>query len=139
MSGSPLGAPPRRMTEAQWDVMRVCWRHGRPTAPEILEVSTRYGCCRDDDTYKVFYKTVHVLLQRLAEKGCVRIDRTYRYNQYIPLIDHHEALRAETECFLREIVGSGTEEIEVVIEYLERARERRDVRQAAPAGRAGAP
>ncbi len=123
MSVARRGSALPRMTEAEWDVMRACWRHGRPSVQEILfQESIRYGCSRDDDAYEVFYKTVNVLLRRLAAKGCVRVDRKYRHNKYVPLIDHHEALRAETECFLREIVGPGAEEIEVVARCLERVR-----------------
>ena len=105
-----------RMARAEWEVMRICWRLQRPTVPEILAESTRYNAPED-------YKTVQVLLARLVKKGCLRIDRTYRYNKHIPLVDHHESLRAETEHFIEEVVGRGAEEVDRVIAWLTEARD----------------
>ncbi len=58
---------------------------------------------------------------RLAAKGCIRIERGFRHNHHILLVDRHESLRAETERFLAEVVGNGPAEIELVIGCLERA------------------
>ena len=125
MSPTDTHDTPPRMARAEWPLMRICWQLGHATIPEIFLVSTRLRSSTATKRRTFDYKAVQILLHRLAAKGFLRIERGGRHNHHIPLVDHHESLRAETERFIEEVVGTGKEEIDLVIACLERAREER--------------
>ena len=66
------------LTPAEWLVMKVCWDKGKCTARDVYEEALKH---RDWQ-----YQTVKTMLDRLAQKGYVRVDKIGPICLYKPTI-----------------------------------------------------
>jgi len=91
---NPKPAP--RLTDAEWEVMRVLWRAARPLAAAeaavTLEGSTGWGAA-----------TVKTLLNRLLKKGAVRFEKEGKAYLYLPAFAEGAFQAAATDTFLERV------------------------------------
>lgn len=77
-----------KITDAEWEVMRVVWAHGSVTSREIIEILES----------KIQWKapTIKTLLGRLVEKGALNTEQEGRKYIYSANIEEKEAVRSFT-------------------------------------------
>ncbi len=83
-----------KISDAEWEVMKVVWDHAPMTATEVLELLPH-------DQWK--QKTVNTFLARLEAKGVVDSHREGRANVYRPLLSESECRRMEGSHFLSKV------------------------------------
>jgi BlaI family transcriptional regulator, penicillinase repressor len=89
-----------RVSEAEWEVMRILWdRHPR-TAAEVIEA---LGADREWSD-----RTVKTLLSRLLKKGVLTHEIEGRRYLYRPRLTRDRCVRAEGESFLKKVFGGAT-------------------------------
>ena len=86
-----------RITEAEWEIMKVCWSGSPRSAQEIIDAlatpSSRHP------------KTVKTLLNRLVKKGALGFKKDGRAYLYTPLVAEKECVAAESNSFLDRVFG----------------------------------
>lgn len=86
-----------RISEAEWEVMRVLWGKSPLPAQDIIQaLSTRE---------KWHPKTVKTLLNRLVKKGALGFSKDGRAYLYRPLVTESECVATESESFLERVFG----------------------------------
>lgn len=96
-----------KITDAEWEVMRVVWAHGSVTSREIIEILES----------KMQWKapTIKTLLGRLVEKGALNTEQEGRKYIYSANIEEKEAVRSFTndifDHICRKNVGNVIESI----------------------------
>ncbi|MFZ2557677.1 MAG: CopY/TcrY family copper transport repressor [Lactococcus raffinolactis] len=99
-----------KITDAEWEVMRVVWAHGSVTSREIIEILES----------KMQWKapTIKTLIGRLVEKGALNTEQEGRKYIYSANIEEKEAVRSFTndifDRICRKNVGNV---IESIIKY----------------------
>jgi BlaI family penicillinase repressor len=86
-----------RISEAEWEVMKVLWVKSPSTASQIIESLA--------DTTDWKPKTVKTLISRLVKKDAIGFKQDNRIYYYYPLVDENECLRAEGHSFLNRVYG----------------------------------
>lgn len=81
-----------KISEAEFEVMKVLWKRSPLTASEIIEA------LKDDTDWSP--KTIHTLIGRLAEKGAVEVRRQTPH-QFTPLIAEDAYKGEEARSFLQ--------------------------------------
>lgn len=81
-----------RISQAEWEVMKVLWSSHPATAAEVVE--------RLQKTGEWHPKTAKTLLGRLVKKGAVGFKKDGRAFLYSPLFNEEECIQAESESFL---------------------------------------
>ena len=87
----------KRLSDAEWKVMRVLWNNKECNAKEVLAAI--------DEAWAL--STVRTLLQRLVEKGAISYTHNKNVYVYHPLISEQEASTKETKSFLQRVYGEG--------------------------------
>jgi BlaI family transcriptional regulator, penicillinase repressor len=87
-----------RISEAEWEVMKVVWAKAPCSASEIIEtlVSTDPG---------KHPKTIKTFLNRLVGKKALGFDRDGRGYLYRPLASENECVKAVSKSFLERVFG----------------------------------
>ncbi len=94
---SPPGPVPR-ISETEWEIMRVIWGRSPITAADIIaELTTQ-----DPTWHPVTAKT---LLNRLVRKGALGFEQQGRVYLYRPLVDQQTCITAVTRSFLDRVFG----------------------------------
>ena len=88
-----------QLPDAELDVMMVLWQRGEPSSvPEIYrDLQEKRTCSKP---------AVHILLDRLADKGFVRIDvveTPVTYKRITALVTEEEYCQAASESFVEKI------------------------------------
>ncbi|WP_172251269.1 BlaI/MecI/CopY family transcriptional regulator [Saccharibacillus deserti] len=86
-----------RISDAEWEVMKVLWAGSPRTANDIireLEGSRKWNP-----------KTVRTLIKRLTEKKAVGYKQEGRIYAYYPKVQEEECVRSETSSFLQRVYG----------------------------------
>src|SRR4051812_47119205 len=86
-----------RISETEWEVMKVIWGRSPVSAQTICETLA----ARDD----WHPKTVKTLLSRLVKKGALGFKKEGRAYLYRPLVAEHDCVTAESESFLDRVFG----------------------------------
>ena len=88
-----------RISEAEWEVMKVLWKTSPKTANEIVE----------ELKGKTHWKreTIRTLINRLVGKKVLDFEKKSRQYHYFPLLTKVQCISAETESFVRRF-GSGS-------------------------------
>lgn len=87
-----------RISETEWEVMKVLWTHAPLTAAEVIERLR----ARDRTWHP---KTVRTLLNRLVKKKALGYRREGRVYLYRPLVAEKDCVAAATESFLDRVFG----------------------------------
>lgn len=86
-----------RISESEWQVMRVVWGKAPRTANEVVEELAA------STTWKP--KTIKTLLNRLVKKKALGFKKKGKAYHYYPLSEEAECVRAESHSFLRRVYG----------------------------------
>ena len=87
-----------RISETEWEVMKVIWAEAPCTAGQIIELLTRV-----DPTWHP--KTVKAFLNRLVKKQVLGFRKEGRAYRYRPLVRESECVDAASESFLERVFG----------------------------------
>jgi BlaI family penicillinase repressor len=88
---------PPRISESEWEVMKICWGRSPVTAQEIID-----ALAARDDWHP---KTVKTLLNRLVKKGALGFTKEGRAYLYRPLVAEKDCVSAESKSFLERVFG----------------------------------
>lgn len=86
-----------QISEAEYEVMKVVWKHAPISTNEITEKLTR--------TTKWSPRTIQTLIRRLAAKGALSYEKQGRVFVYTPLIAEKEYIGQESHSFLERFFG----------------------------------
>lgn len=85
------------ISEAEWEVMNVLWKKSPLTANEVF-------CSLQKQTdWKP--KTVRTLLDRLANKEVVGVNKEQKIYTFFPLFSQDDCQHAEAQSFIKRIYG----------------------------------
>ncbi|MBW8034919.1 MAG: BlaI/MecI/CopY family transcriptional regulator [Planctomycetes bacterium] len=84
-----------RISDAEWQVMKVLWAKSPITANEIVD--------RLSDATSWKPKTIRTLINRLVTKKAIAFDKQGRQYLYYPLLAETASVRAETQSFISKI------------------------------------
>lgn len=87
-----------RISETEWEIMRVVWGKNPITAAEIIEELSK----ADASWHPVTAKT---LINRLVKKGALGFDQEGRAYLYRPLVSEGECISAVSSSFLERVFG----------------------------------
>jgi len=85
-----------RISEAEWQVMRVLWAKAPQTANDIVETLGETPWSP---------RTVKTLINRLVKKGALGFDKDGRLYHYYPRVAEADCVRAESRSFLKRVFG----------------------------------
>jgi predicted transcriptional regulator len=81
-----------QLNDSEWKLMRALWASGRAGVGELHAALT-------DETGWA-YSTVKTLLERLADKGAVAVERGRAGREFVPLVGEREAKRSAFRALL---------------------------------------
>jgi len=85
-----------KISETEWEVMKVLWERGPLAASEIMAAPS----------IKSWHpQTTKTLLGRLVKKGALGFKKKGRAYVYNPLVKESDCINATTESFLRRVFG----------------------------------
>jgi BlaI family penicillinase repressor len=103
-------APPVELTEAEWEIMKVVWAKQPCTAGTVQEELT---AIRDRA-----YSTVKTTMDRMVEKGFLRIEKIRNLQLFSSCVSEIEAKRGEFRRMLqRAFDGALTPMMQFLIEH----------------------
>ncbi|GAA0414425.1 MAG: penicillinase repressor BlaI [Bacillota bacterium] len=85
------------ISEAEWEVMNVLWEKSPQTANEVI------SSLQEQKDWKA--KTVRTLLDRLAHKKVVGVNKNQRVYTFFPLYTQDDCQHAEAKSFIQRIYG----------------------------------
>jgi BlaI family transcriptional regulator, penicillinase repressor len=86
-----------RISDSEWQVMAVVWEHSPVAAAEVVEKLSRQKGWHA--------RTTRTLLDRLARKGALKINRGGKRYLYHPLLSLEECVRSESRSFVDRVFG----------------------------------
>ncbi|TFD93655.1 penicillinase repressor BlaI [Jeotgalibacillus sp. R-1-5s-1] len=98
-----------KITEAEWQVMKVLWKKSPLTANEV------YSALKEHEGWKP--KTIRTLLDRLNHKQVITVNKEKRVYTFAPLYSEHECQRAETKSLINRIYGGITKTL--IVQFIE--------------------
>jgi BlaI family penicillinase repressor len=90
-----------KISEAEWEVMKVLWESSPLTANEIVETLSKGTRWQRE--------TIRTLINRLVQKGALSFEKEGRQHHYSPRVSEAECTHAETKSFLRRVRVSAIE------------------------------
>ena len=85
------------LSDGEWRIMNLLWEKSPRRVPELtLALAEDTGWSR---------ATVNMMLNRLEEKGAVRMEQQGRTKLYVPLLSQSDAREKETARFLDRLYG----------------------------------
>jgi BlaI family transcriptional regulator, penicillinase repressor len=86
-----------KITEAEWEVMKILWSNAPTTASQIAQALA------DSTSWKL--NTVKTLISRLVSKEVVGFREDGKTHYYFPLVSENECVTAEGESFIKRVYG----------------------------------
>jgi BlaI family penicillinase repressor len=86
-----------RISNAEWEVMRVLWAKAPATASDIVKA------LGSSTSWKP--KTIMTLLNRLVKKGAIGFQKKGRAYDYFPRVDEARLVKAASRSFLQRVYG----------------------------------
>ena len=90
-----------KISEAEWEVMKVLWSHSPATANDVVKILTGKTAWKRE--------TIRTLINRLVQKKAVGFEKKGRQYHYFPLVAEAECIKAEARSFLRRLGGGSIE------------------------------
>ena len=87
-----------KISETEWELMKVVWAQAPCSAGRIIEVLTG-----QDSTWHP--KTIKAFLNRLVRKGALGFEKEGRAYLYRPLVKEEDCVAAASESFLDRVFG----------------------------------
>lgn len=85
-----------RLSRSEWSVMNACWKLGRATAREV------HGLAGARNRWE--YRTVKTLLDRVAAKGYLEVEKVEGVRVYQPAVERSRAVRRAVDDFLDNVL-----------------------------------
>ena len=104
-----------RISEAEWEVMRVAWAQGSVTAQEVVDALADRGWSP---------RTVKTLLNRLKTKGALGYEAHGKAYVYQPAVRQEDCVRQESQSFLDRVFGGAAAPL--LAHFVKRARLSKD-------------
>lgn len=82
-----------QISEAEFEVMKIVWKHAPISTNEITERLTQ--------TTTWSPKTIQTLIKRLVTKGALTYEKQSRVFVYTPLVEENEYIGQESNSFLK--------------------------------------
>jgi BlaI family transcriptional regulator, penicillinase repressor len=89
---------PPRISETEWEIMRVIWARQPVSASEVIDELNRQD-------RRWHPKTARTLLARLVKKGALEYELLGRVYVYKPKVTQRECVAAASESFLDRVFG----------------------------------
>ncbi len=86
-----------KISESEWQVMKVLWVSSPRTANEVVEELTGATSWKP--------KTIRTLLNRLVVKKALGFEKDGREYRYYPLVSEAECVQAESHSFISRVYG----------------------------------
>lgn len=90
-----------KISEAEWEVMKVLWERSPLTANEIVEILSRRTRWQRE--------TIRTLINRLVQKKAVGFEKKGRQHHYYSVAAEAECVKAETRSLLRRLRSGAIE------------------------------
>ena len=87
-----------RISETEWEIMRVLWARSPLTAQEVIAALSEAGPAWHP-------KTAKTLLGRLVKKGALAYEKEGRAYAYRPRVSERQCAAAASESFLDRVFG----------------------------------
>jgi BlaI family penicillinase repressor len=87
-----------RISETEWEIMKVVWAKAPCSAAEVIEILTRA-----DSTWHP--KTIKTFLTRLVSKRALSFRKEGRSYLYCPRVTEQQCVDAASESFLERVFG----------------------------------
>src|ERR1051325_624787 len=87
-----------KISETEWEIMRVVWARHPITASEVVDELSR----RDASWHP---KTARTLLTRLVKKGALEYEPLGRVYVYKPIVTERECVASASNSFLDRVFG----------------------------------
>ena len=85
----------KTLSEAEWHIMESLWEESPKVGSRIVaDMGGRTGWSRS---------TTLTMLKRMNEKGLIACEDHGRMRAYIPLLEREDAVKKETESFLKRV------------------------------------
>jgi BlaI family transcriptional regulator, penicillinase repressor len=88
----------RKLSPAEWKVMNLCWKLRKATARQIYEASLK-----DQERD---YQTVKTLLDRIAAKGYLKVEKLGPLCIFSPVISRASAVAGAVEDFIETVLDN---------------------------------
>lgn len=85
-----------KISEAEWEVMKIVWGSSKLTANEIIEALEHKQWSP---------KTIRTLIKRLVEKQALDYEQDGKLYTYFALVNEEECVKSETQSFMKRIYG----------------------------------
>lgn len=86
-----------KISDSEWEVMKVLWRKSPLTSSEIIEILKEYTSWNP--------KTIHTLISRLIKKDAVKVEKNEPFYLYYPKVSQEECRKTETKSFIKKVYG----------------------------------
>lgn len=86
-----------RISDAEWEVMKVLWAKSPQTASDVIQALSN----KNDWSPK----TIRTLITRLVQKKAIDFAPNSKPYTYSPLVAEEECTRAETKSLLKRLYG----------------------------------
>lgn len=99
--------PTREITPAELNLLKVLWRLGSGTVREVLDALSQ------ETSNPPAYTTVMTLMNQLATKGALHVDRERQPFVYRPAVRREQILRQRIKSFLQQVFDGQAGELVV--------------------------
>ena len=86
-----------KISEAEWEVMKVLWNRSPVTANEVISALSGKTAWNP--------RTIRTLINRLVAKKALGFEKTGRQYRYHPLVSEEASVQTETKSFLERVNG----------------------------------
>lgn len=90
-----------KISEAEWEIMKVIWRSSPLTAEQIIALLP--------DEIEWSEPTVRTFMNRLLKKKAIGFEKQGRSYLYYPLVSEKECVQAESKSFLKRVFNGAAD------------------------------
>jgi len=84
-----------KISDSEWEVMKVLWKKSPLNASEIIKILREYIPWSP--------KTIHTLISRLVNKNAIEVKKDEPVYLYSPKISEEECIKKETKSFIEKV------------------------------------
>ena len=81
-----------KISDAEWQVMRVLWEKSPLTVKEVIEILSKKTTWKSE--------TIRTLVNRLTKKKAIGFEKKGRRHFFYPLLSQQECIKADADSFL---------------------------------------
>ena len=81
-----------KISDAEWQVMRVLWAKSPATVKEVIEILSKKTTWKSE--------TIRTLVNRLAKKKAIGFEKKGRRHYFYPMLSEAECVKADADSFL---------------------------------------